>query len=71
MAEVIELIQTATAQRARSGRDFEPRLYGVRMTHGTYLFPTKEVLVDQSPIGARLTSNAEAIANNRCLACAS
>jgi hypothetical protein len=32
------------------------------------LFLTKEVLVDHSPIGAPLRSNAEAIANNRCLA---
>jgi hypothetical protein len=29
---------------------------------------TKEVLVDQSPIGAPLRSNAKAIANSRCLA---
>ena len=32
------------------------------------LFLTKEVLLDQSSIGAPLRSNAEAIANNRCLA---
>ena len=32
------------------------------------LLLTKEMLVDQSQKGARLRSNAEAIANNRCLA---
>src|SRR5712691_11553359 len=32
------------------------------------LFLTKEMLVNYFPIGARLRSNAEAIANNRCLA---
>jgi hypothetical protein len=32
------------------------------------LFLTKEVLEDHFPIGAPLRSNAEAIANNRCLA---
>jgi hypothetical protein len=32
------------------------------------LFLTKEMLVGKFPIGAPLRSNAEAIANNRCLA---
>jgi len=32
------------------------------------LFLTKEVLEDHFPIGAPLRSNAEAIANSRCLA---
>jgi hypothetical protein len=40
--------------------------HGRTRTAGLLL--TKEVLVDQSPIGAPLRSNAEAIANNRCLA---
>jgi hypothetical protein len=40
--------------------------HGRTRTAGLLL--TKEVLVDQSLIGAPLRSNAEAIANNRCLA---
>ena len=48
--------------------DFAARLYGVRLTHGTYLFLTKEVLHDDFPIGTPLRSNPAAIANNRCLA---
>ena len=35
------------------------------------LFLTKEVLDDHFSIGARLRSNAEAFANNRCLSSAS
>lgn len=40
--------------------------HGRTRTAGPLL--TKEVLGDHFPIGAPLTSNAEAICNNRCLA---
>ncbi len=40
--------------------------HGRTRTAGLLL--TKEVLVDQTTIGAPLRSNAAAIANNRCLA---
>jgi len=59
-----------TFQKFRNEYEIEPQ-----KGHGAHarirtgdLFLTKEVLEDDFPVEATLRSNAEAIANNRCLA---
>ena len=60
---------TSNLQSAKEGiGDFEPRAKSVLFGAGNQLFLTKEVLEEHFLIGAPLRSNAEAVANNRCLA---
>ena len=58
-------MRTRNVQSAKEGiGDFEPCSIGA----GNQFLLTKEVLGDLFAIGAPLRSNAEAFANNRCLA---